>query len=238
MTTRWSVVRAAGDRASPAFQTALNALCEAYWHPAYAFVRRSGYDADNARDLTQAFFARVLEKDLLKRAREDRGRFRSFLLASLRNFLSNEYDWRTAKKRGGRHTHLPLEFDAEERHYQLEPTDHLTPEAVYERRWAIGILRGAMQRVAQLHEHSPRHDHFERLRQFLTDERKVQTKELASELGMSDGALRVALSRLRKQYKDALRETIAETVESAEDIEDELRHLMDVVSKVDDRPFE
>ncbi len=238
MTTKWSVVRAAGDRASPAFQTALNTLCETYWHPAYAFVRRSGYDADDARDLTQAFFARVLEKELLKHAREDRGRFRSFLLASLRNFLSNEYDRRTAKKRGGCHTHVPLEFDAEERRYQLEPTDHLTPEAVYERRWAIGVLQKAMQRVAQLHEHSPRRSHFERLRQYMTDESDVPTKKLVSELGMSDGALRVALSRLRKQYKDALRETIAETVESAEEIEDEFRHLMDVISKVGHRPFE
>jgi RNA polymerase sigma factor (sigma-70 family) len=234
-TTRWSVIRAARDRTSPAYQIALTTLCETYWHPAYAFVRRSGYNTDDARDLTQAFFARMLEKQLLKEVRQNRGRFRSFLLASLRNFLSNEYDWRHALKRGGHSPHQSLEFGAEEQRYQLEPTVDLTPEDVYERRWASGVLETAMHRVAQQHEHSPRRSQFERLRQFLADENEVESKEVAAILGMSDGAFRVALSRLRKQYKAALRQTIAETVNCPDDVDDELRHLMEVVSRVQGR---
>jgi len=236
-TTRWTVVRAAGDRTSPGYETALSAICEAYWRPAYAFVRRSGYTTDDARDLTQAFFMRVLEKEILKDAQPGRGRFRSFLLTSLRNFLSNEYHWRHAMKRGGHSLHVSLEFDAEEQRYPLEPADTLTPEDVYERRWAIGIVDLARQRLAEQHARSPRRVTFERLRQFVVDDTLVESSDLASELGMSEGALRVAVHRLRKQYQAALRETIACTVEHPEDVDDELRHLMDVVSRIGDHGY-
>jgi RNA polymerase sigma factor (sigma-70 family) len=231
LTTRWSLVLAAGDRTSPAFQTALTTLCETYWHPVYGFIRRSGYETEDARDLTQAFFARMLEKDLLKDAQPARGRFRSFLLTSLRNFLTNQYDWRHALKRGGHQPHLSLEFEVEEQRYRLEPADDLTPEHVYERRWAALVMDNAMLRLAAPHESAPRRDLFERLRQFLTDDGDVPSKELASQLGVSAGALRVALHRLRRQFGTVLREVIAETVDQPEEVDDELRHLVEVVSR-------
>jgi DNA-directed RNA polymerase specialized sigma24 family protein len=231
LTTRWSLVLAAGDRTSPASETALAILCETYWHPVYGFVRRSGYSSDDARDLTQTFFARLLEKELLKQARPDRGRFRSFVLASLRHFLFNVYDSRHALKRGGHRPHLSLEFDAEERRYVLEPADDLTPEHIYERRWAANVMEIAMKRLAAYHEDPARCTLFEQLKPFLTDDGLVPPKQLALALGMSGGALRVALHRLRRQYAAVLRETIAETVERAEDVEDEVRHLIEVVSR-------
>jgi len=230
-TTRWSLVLSAGDRVSPESETALATLCELYWYPVYAFVRRTGHDSEEARDLTQAFFVRLLEKKFLKDARRERGHFRSFLLASVRHFLSNERDWRTALKRGGDSVHLPLEFDAGERRYRLEPSDDVTPDRVYEHRWAMGVLETAQRRLAMQHESTARRELFIRLQPFLSGDAVSSSKELAAELGMSDGALRVALHRLRRQYTAVLRSTIAETVDRPEDVDDELRHLLDVVSR-------
>jgi RNA polymerase sigma-70 factor (ECF subfamily) len=231
VTTRWSVVLAAGDHTSRGFEPALSTLCEAYWHPVYAFVRRSGFSVDDARDLTQAFFARILEKGVLNEAKPERGRFRSFLLASLRNFLANQYDWQHALKRGGHAPHLSLEFEAEEQRYRIEPRDTLTPEHIYERRWASSILDNAMRRLAAHHNDTARREYFERLRPLLTDAAVVPSKALAEEMGMSAGALRVALHRLRRQFVAVLRETIAETVERDADVDDELRHLLEVISR-------
>lgn len=229
-TTKWSLVRSAGDQACAGFEAALTSLCEMYWHPVYGYIRRSGRSAEDARDLTQAFFVRVLETALLKSARPDRGRFRSFLLASLRNFLINEYHREHTVKRGGHQPHLSLEFDAEEQRYQLEPVDSLTPDHVYECRWAASIFENAMQRLTTLHAASPRRHVFEQLRVFVLDG-GTPSNELASELGLSPGALRVALHRLRKQYETVLEDVIAETVERPEDVADELRHLLKVVSR-------
>lgn len=221
----------AGDRASAGCQQALASLCESYWHPVYAFVRRNGYNKDDASDLTQSFFQRALEKDLLRTAHPDRGRFRSFLLTAVRHFLANDYDRRRALKRGGDRPHLSLDFDAEEHRYQLESINYLTPEHLYERRWATRILETTMERLAASYEKSPRRNLFERLRPFLTDARTVPSAELASELSMSGGAVRVALHRLRRQYGTVLRQTIAETVERPEDVDRELRYLADVISR-------
>src|SRR5215813_13938152 len=135
-TTRWSLVLAVRDGQSPDASAALSTLCETYWYPVYAFIRRSGESTDEARDLTQAFFTRVLEKDYFSQARQERGRFRSFLLTSVRHFLANQADWDRAHKRGGAIPHLSLEFDNGERTYQIEPVEHATPESLYERRWA------------------------------------------------------------------------------------------------------
>ena len=230
-TTRWSLVLYAADRGSPKSQASLAALCETYWYPVYAFVRRGGYDADDARDLTQAFFARVLEHDFLQRARPNRGRFRSLLLTSVRHFVANEYERQRALKRGGGHVHLSLECDDGERRYQLEPADPVTPEDVYERRWALDTIDKAMHRLAARHVDSARRALFERLRPFLTGEEVPDPKELAGELGLSEGALRVAVHRLRRQFASVLRDTVAETVERDEDVDDELRHLLHVVSR-------
>jgi DNA-directed RNA polymerase specialized sigma24 family protein len=230
-TTRWSLVLSAGDRVSPESETALSALCELYWYPVYAFVRRSGHDSEEARDLTQAFFVRLLEKEFLKSATPERGRFRSFLLGSVRHFLSDERDWRNALKRGRGAVHLPLEFDGGERRYLLEPADDVTPEHVYEQRWASGVIETAQRRFAAQHMSHGRRDLFLRLQPFLTGGESGPSTELAAELGMSAGALRVALHRLRRQYAAILRSTIAETVDRPEDVDDELRHLLDVVSR-------
>jgi DNA-directed RNA polymerase specialized sigma24 family protein len=151
-TTHWSVVLAAADSGSPRAPAALADLCETYWYPVYSFVRRSGHTAEDARDLTQAFFARLLEKGWLEDARPDRGRFRAFLLTALRHFLSNERDWRNAAKRGGGKPLLSLEFDDGERRYQVEPVDGVTPEHIYERRWARAALDVAMRRLKGQHE--------------------------------------------------------------------------------------
>jgi RNA polymerase sigma-70 factor (ECF subfamily) len=231
MTTRWSLVVAAGDGRSPQAESALATLCEAYWFPVYAFIRRSGKSEDEARDLTQAFFARVIEKNYFKDAREDRGRFRSFLLTSVRHFLSNERDAERALKRGGGQTILSLDVDDGERQYLREPVDADTPEHVYERRWALAVLATAISRLDANYERSSKRAQFLRLKPFLTGDEPESYGALASELGVSDGSLRVAVHRLRRQFAASLRETIAETVATAEDVEDELRTLLAVVSR-------
>ena len=230
-TTRWSLVLSAGDRVSPDAQMALSTLCELYWYPVYAFVRRTGRGDEESRDLTQAFFTRLLEKEFLKDASPERGRFRSFLLASVRHFLSNERDWRTALKRGGGAVHLPLELELAEGRYSREPIDGDSPERVYERRWAAGVLETARQRFVTKHASPGRRDLYLHLQPFLMGDDPRPSAELAAELGMSPGAMRVALHRLRRLYGAVLRSTIAETVERPEDVDDELRHLLEVVSR-------
>src|SRR6185295_16874802 len=192
-TTRWSLVVAAGDARSPDAESALATLCEAYWFPVYAFIRRSGSSEDAARDLTQAFFARVLEKNYFKDARQDRGRFRSFLLTSVRHFLSNERD-------------------AE------------TPEHTDEKRWALAGLAAAISRLETNYERSNKRAQFLRLKPFLTSDEPESYSALAAELGSTEGSLRVAVHRLRRQFGSSLRETIAETVATADDVDDEMRH--------------
>ncbi len=229
-TTHWSLILSAGG-SSPGAATALAELCETYWYPVYVFVRRTGHSADEAADLTQAFFARILEKRDLKAARPDRGRFRSFLLASVRHFLSNERDRQQALKRGGRLLHVPVEVDTGERLYQREPADDMTPERIYERRWTLTVLDKAMARISTRYEGKGRRDLFLRLQPILSGDEPASYRELAEQLDVSEGSLRVAAHRLRKEFAAALRATIGETVERSEDIDDELRYLLGVVGR-------
>jgi len=230
-TTRWSLVVAAGDSRSPDARAALATLCETYWFPVYAFIRRSGRSHDDARDLTQAFFTRVLEKNYFKDAKAERGRFRSFLLSSVRHFLSNQLDWDHAQKRGGDQVHISIDADDGERQYQHEPVEDDTPERIYERRWALAALGAAMTRLASRYEPGSRRDLFERLKPFLTGDEPESYGALAAELSVSEGSLRVAVHRLRRQFATVLREAIAETVEADGDVDEELRHLLAVVSR-------
>ena len=218
-------MRAAAQSPSPDADAALAELCQLYWLPVYAFVRRSGHDPDAARDLTQDFFVRVLEKHYFKDARPERGRFRSFLIASVRHFLAKERHYDRALKRGGRHVHVPIEIDDGERKYQREFADTETPERIYERGWAQAVLDAAMDRVAVRYPSGPKRQVFLRLRtSLLSDERQVYA-QMAADLGTTEGALRVAAHRLRQQLGVALEEVIADTVGDPEEMADELRHV-------------
>ncbi len=230
-TTRWSLVREAGHPGAPEGAAALAALCEAYWFPVYAYIRRTGKSGEDARDLTQAFFARMIEKNDVSDADPARGRFRTFLLTSVRHFLANQHDAATAQKRGGGATHLPIEVQDSERRYAYEPADHQTPELVFERRWALAALDAAMARVAQRYADGDRRRIFDELRPCMTGAEPPSYAAMATRLATTEAALRIAMHRLRRAFRDALRDVIAETVEHPEDVDDELQYLLTVVSR-------
>ena len=228
--TRWSLILDAANAGSPRQDVALATLCETYWPAVYAFIRRSGKTPDDARDLTQAFFVRVLEKGFFSEADRSRGKFRSFLFSSVRHFLANQHDFAVARKRGGGAPLLSLEFEDGERRYNLEPADEVTPEHAYERGWAQAVLDAAMTRVQARYQEGGRADLFARLKPYLTGEEPGSYAELAAEGGGTPGQLRVAVHRLRQDYGRALRETIGETVERPEDVDEELKYLLEVVA--------
>jgi RNA polymerase sigma factor (sigma-70 family) len=230
-TTRWSLVIATHRKGSDEAATALATLCEDYWGPVYGFIRRMGRSAEDARDLTQAFFTRVIEKDYFQHADRTRGRFRTFLLTSVRHFLANEHDAATALKRGAGAHHMSLDTKDEERHVQEPVSAGETPDDLYERRWALAVIDAAMRRLESQYEAGPRATLFARLRPFLTGDESSSYTDLSGELSMSEGALRVALHRLRKQFGAALRGVVAETVDQPAEVDDELRYLLAVVSR-------
>ena len=225
-TTRWSQVLAAGHADTSGSREALSRLCESYWYPLYVYVRRWGYDADQAQDLTQEFFSRLLEKHYLRAADPSRGRFRSFLLAALKHFLANERDRAGAIKRGGRVTVVPLEIENAEGRYSLEPPDDETPETIYQRRWALTLLERTLARLSREFERSGKRALFIRLEGYLTGEQDtLPYAELASELGMSEGAVKVMIHRLRRRFGALLREEVGDTVSTPAEVDDEIREL-------------
>ena len=230
-TTRWSVVLAARCERSLDSQQALSSLCESYWYPAYAYVRGRGHRRDEAEDLTQGFFARLLEKDALRAADPGRGRFRSFLLGSLQNFLANKRRDAMAKKRGGGRVALSLDFRTADERYSLEPAHELTPERIYERRWALTLLELCLAKLSQELERSGKGDRFGLFKEFLAGESSRSYKEVAGELGMTEGAIKVSVHRLRRRYREILREEIAQTVAAPEDVDEELQHLLSILSE-------
>jgi RNA polymerase sigma factor (sigma-70 family) len=229
-TTQWSQVLAARDGSDTEARAALESLCQTYWQPLYAYIRHQGSDPDEARDLTQGYFAEFLEKDFLADVDPDKGRFRSFLLASLRHFLSHERERSRALKRGGSALTLSFDTQAGETRYATQPTEAMTPVEVFEHRWAITVLDRAMDRLAAQSQEAGSWPQFQKLRQYLTSaEPQVPYGEAAEELGMSEGAIRTAVHRLRKRYGQALRAEIAQTVANPADTDEEVRHLLAIV---------
>ncbi|MHC1767461.1 MAG: RNA polymerase sigma factor [Verrucomicrobiia bacterium] len=229
-TTHWSVVLAAGQQDLPQTVEALETLCRTYWYPLYAFVRRGGYSPHDAEDLLQGFFARFLEKHYLGDVDQAKGRFRSFLLAALKHYLANEWDKAKAVKRGGRVEFLSLEGEAAESRYYEEPVCELTPEKLYEQRWAYELLERVLERVRRECEESGQSPLFEALKGFLLGEDQgVSYADVAAQQGLSEGALKKRVQRMRQRYQRLLREEIAHTVARREDVEDEIRYLFSVV---------
>jgi RNA polymerase sigma-70 factor (ECF subfamily) len=229
-TTRWTLVVAAADPQRKDAHAALVSLCEGYWYPLYASVRRRGYPADQAQDLTQEFFIRVLEGRYLDRADPEKGRFRAFLLTSMKFFLADEADRNRAQKRGGGIV-LSLEFSSGEDRYQREPAIDETPERIFERRWALAMLDRVVERLRGEFVHHGRLEHFERLKVFLLGQSDAPYAALAGEMNLSEGALKVAIHRLRKRYRELFREEIADTVADPAEVESELRFLASVLTR-------
>ena len=231
-TTQWTQVLAARDGTATEARDALQSLCLTYWQPLYAFLRRLGCDPEEAADLTQGYFAELMEKDFLASVDADKGRFRSFLFSSLRNFLYHHRDRAKALKRGGGAAHLSLDFDSAERAYTLEPADDRTPEDVFEHRWAMTVISRGASRLRREWEAAGKADQFEHLRGYLTEVNSGPTyREVGEVLGMSEGAVRVAIHRMRKRFGECLRAELAETVADPVEIDEELRHLLSVVSR-------
>jgi RNA polymerase sigma-70 factor (ECF subfamily) len=225
-TTHWTVVLAAGRSDSTRARDAMESLCRTYWYPLYAYVRRRGYSAADAEDLTQGFLTRLLELDSLADVRRERGKFRSFLLASLNHYLSDERDRASAAKRDARRT-ISLDAQAAETRYGREPVDPLTPERLFERQWALALLETVVQRLRGEYEGAGKGELFMALRFAITGGRsEVPYGELARQLGTTEPAIRVAVHRLRRRYRQVLRNEIAQTVATPQDVEDELRSLM------------
>lgn len=229
-TTRWTLVVAAGDPHRKEARSALVSLCENYWYPLFAYLRRRGYPADQAQDLTQDFFIRVLEGRYLDRANPEKGRFRAFLLTSMKFFLADEADRNRAQKRGGGAV-LSLEFSSGEDRYQREPAHDETPERIFERRWALSVLDRVVQRLREEFVHHGQVEHFERLKVFLLGQSETPYAALACEMNTSEGALKVAIHRLRKRYRELFRQEIADTVADPSEVESELRFLASVLTR-------
>jgi RNA polymerase sigma-70 factor (ECF subfamily) len=224
-TTRWSLVAAAKDRASLPARQALGELYQIYWYPLYAYIRRHGHNHEAAQDLTQEFFSQLMEREGLASVDEKRGRFRSFLLVACRNFLANEHDRATAQKRGGGRTTLPLGFEDADGRYQREPAHTLTPEKLFERRWALALLDAVLARLRAEYAAGGKLLLFETLKVNLTGEFGSPYAELAARLSMTEGAVKVAVHRMRGRYRDLLRDEICQTLNDPAGVEEEIRAL-------------
>jgi RNA polymerase sigma factor (sigma-70 family) len=230
-TTRWSVVLAASGTDSRAADEALAKLCETYWFPLYAYLRGRGHDAANAEDLTQAFFAQVLEKKTFQHADPARGRFRSFLLTSLKNSAANARDHQLARKRSPDTPLLPFDTGTAEERFLLEPATTETPERIFDRRWALALLDRVMGRLAAEMTGAGRQQHFDRLKVYLTGEQpQISYAETAAILKTSEGAVKVAMHRLRRRFGALVHEEVSHTVASPNDVESEIRHLWSAVA--------
>jgi DNA-directed RNA polymerase specialized sigma24 family protein len=227
-TTHWSRVVAAGGRATPDCREALTEPCRVYWYPLYAFIRRKGFRPDDAQDLTQSYFARLLQTKVLAAVDREKGRFRAFLRTDCGYFLADQRDRENALKRGGGIAPVSIDVCDAEGRYQVEPADLLTPERLFDRTWALTLLDGVLDRLAREYTGSGRAELFEQLKVVLTDgPRSVSYARIATRLGMSEGAIQSAVQRVRRRYRDLLREGISATLgdPSPAEVEDEIRAL-------------
>lgn len=231
VTTQWSAVLAASRSNGTESRNALEQLCRNYWPPLYAYVRRLGYSPHDAQDLTQEFFARLLERHAMAQADPERGRFRSFLLASLKNFLAHEWEKARAQKRGGRAHILSLDLDTAETQCVQPAAPDDSPDKAYDRQWALALLDLVLRRLRKEYADCGRDDLFLALKGTLSGGRsEIPYRDLASRLVMSEGAVKVAAHRLRQRYRELLREEIANTVSGPEAVEEELQHLFAALS--------
>ena len=232
VTTHWSVVLTASGSDTTRAQNAMATLCQAYWYPLYAYVRRKGHSPEDAQDLTQEFFARLLASGAVDRADPQKGRFRSFLLGAMNHFLADEWDYARAQKRGGGVSPLPLQFDTAETRYGQEPAEPNTPQRIFERRWGLTLLEKVLTQLRADYEREGKAEQFTLLSPCLLGERTAQPYvELAKTLNVAEGTVKASVHRLRQRYRELLREEIAQTVASPDEIDDELRYLLTVVGR-------
>jgi RNA polymerase sigma factor (sigma-70 family) len=230
-TTHWSIVLAAQDPASPQAAEALEKLCRSCWYPLYAFVRRQGHDESSAKDLTQGFFARLLEKNYLAQVDQDRGKFRSFLLASLKHYMADERDKERAQKRGGGRVLLSLDETVGEDRYRAEPVDVMDAEKLYERRWALTLLDQARRRLKEEYQNAGKSELYQRLQEFdAGGNGNPPYADVAKDLGLSESGLRTSVFRMRNRHRELVREEVAQTVSSPQEIDEEIRHLILIVA--------
>lgn len=230
-TTHWTVVLAAGRRSRPQADRALEELCRTYWYPLYAYARRRGHGPEDAQDLTQEFFARLLAKHWIASADREKGRFRTFLLTAMSRFLANEWHRAGAQKRGGHAAHLPLDAGTAESRYEADVALTLTPDRLYDRQWAMTLLDRALTRLRTEQERAGKAREYAALSPFLTAERgSIPYGQAAAQLGVNEAAARQAVHRVRKRFREVFREEITQTVAAPEEVEEEIRHLLAALS--------
>lgn len=230
-TTRWSIIQAAKQSQSDEAREAMEMLCRTYWLPLYAFARRQGNSPQDAEDLTQGFFSKVIEKEYLVSVDRSKGRFRSFLLASLRHYMLDEHKRATRVKRGGGREILSLDTEYAEERLAFDESEQESPEAVFDRQWALTVTQTALETLENDYQRSGKAAVFDALRPLLRGDADALSYEgAARSLGLTENAFRVSLSRLRQRYRTGLREVIAQTVAHPKDIDDEMRHLFRVLT--------
>lgn len=236
LTTQWSLVRAAGRQGAIGSDTtaraALESLCQSYWTPLYRYARRSGHRAEDAEDLVQGLFANLLSGNSFLNVKEENGKFRAYLLAAMKKHMASDWQRSHRQKRGGFVSHLSLDWVGVENSLQLELEDHLSPDVIFDRDWAQAILEHVLSQVAEDFEEEGRSGEFEKMKNYLTlSSARIPYAELAEELGLTEGAARIAVHRLRKKYRQRLRAEIAGTLSSGSQVEEEMASLFDALRR-------
>ncbi|MGC9941361.1 MAG: sigma-70 family RNA polymerase sigma factor [Verrucomicrobiota bacterium] len=230
-TTHWTAVLAAGRADSQQANVALEELCRTYWYPLYAYVRRQGHSREDAEDLTQGFFARLLEKNYLEGITSDRGKFRAFLLVAVKRYVANEWDRAKCQKRGGGELPLSLDWQDADNRYQITPADHLSPDKLYDRAWALTVLERVITRLRDEHGAEGKASQYEQLKPFLmVGKGEIPYAKAATSLELSEGAVRVAVHRLRRRYRELLREEITQTLANPAQADEEMQALFSALA--------